>query len=92
VTEKAQCLNSDLAAVRWTWTICIQYDSPDNDGTRLARVVHASGQVLCCSRRGLVVGGYQRTVSIHFEVLPLEYGGGVFLLNIGSHLPDNTVT
>ena len=54
--------------------------------------VHVSGQVLCCSRRGLVVGGYQRTASIHFEVLPLEDGGGVVLLNVGSHPPVYTVT
>jgi len=64
----------------------------DNDGTRLARVVPASGQVLCCSRRGLVVGGYRHSASIQFEVLPREDGGGAFFLNVGSHLHDHTVT
>jgi len=96
-TQGAGCYPSDqestvLAAVRWSWNICIQYHSPDNDRTRLARVVHVSGQVLYCSCLGLVVGGYQLTASIHFEILPLEDGGGVFLLNVGSHLPDYTVT
>jgi hypothetical protein len=55
-------------------------------------VVHASGQVLCYSRRGLVVGGCEHIATILVEVLPLEDGGGVFLLNVGRHLPDDTVT